>query len=299
MATVRERTVGHQKYYYLVQTVRVGHSVRTLERYLGKSVPPDLTTARAELERRADSTKWYPILDKIRGEYRSELRNTPRTVREKALEQFIVKFTYDTNRLEGSALTFHETALLLREGVTPRNRPISDVIETRAHAALARQVFVVSGDPSLTLKRVMRWHTELFKETKKDIAGRIRTYAVGISNGRFSPPPAGEVPHLLRDLFSYYSREKRATHPVELAAVVHYRFESIHPFGDGNGRTGRMILNFVLHRAGYPMIDLRAERKRRYSRAIERAQVQRDERAFVTWFLREYCLECKHYLTVV
>jgi Fic family protein len=85
-------------------------------------------------------------------------------------------------------------------------------------------------------------------------------------------------------------------HPLELAALAHLKFESIHPFGDGNGRIGRILMNFILNKNGYPMLDIKYEKRNSYYNALEMAQVKKDERKFVVWFFGRYIKENRRYL---
>ena len=100
----------------------------------------------------------------------------------------------------------------------------------------------------ISLQLLLEWHRILLKETKADIAGKIRKHQVAISGSKFMPPFPAEVYPLLREFFSRYEKNKSKLHPVELAALVHLKFVTIHPFSDGNGRISRIIMNFVLHK---------------------------------------------------
>lgn len=84
--------------------------------------------------------------------------------------------------------------------------------------------------------------------------------------------------------------------PVELAARAHIKFETVHPFGDGNGRIGRLVMNFILHKKDYPMLDIKYAGRRGYYTALERSNVKEDEDIFVQWFFRKYLKENKRYL---
>jgi Fic family protein len=83
--------------------------------------------------------------------------------------------------------------------------------------------------------------------------------------------------------------------PVELAALAHLKFVTIHPFADGNGRVSRLMMNFILHRHGYPMFNIDHRRRNSYYRALERSQLVKDERVFTAWFFRWYEREFRAY----
>jgi Fic family protein len=237
---------------------------------------------------------WFDRFEKIRKNYRKGHRSMPSSMLKKETEIFMVKFTYNTNRIEGSALTLRETANLLEKGITPSEKPTRDIKEAEAHRKLFYDILSFKKD--LSLAALLEWHAKLFKDTKPDMAGKVRNYQVGISGSRFEPPAPFEVYVLLKEFFKWYDGSKKKMHPLELAALAHLKFETIHPFGDGNGRIGRILMNFVLNKNGYPMLDIGYEKRNSYYNALERAQVKKDERKFVIWFFGRYIKENKRYL---
>ena len=289
MAGLKRETRGERTYYYIHHTYRWQGQTRQIRRYLGARVPSGLTARLIEVEEEAWSQTWFPLFDAIRARWQARLRSVPREVAEKELHSFTLQFTYDTNRIEGSGLSLEETELAVDRGLSPGGRFISDIVEAREHARLAEHL--LQRPPNLTLAEVLRWHAVLFKGTKPGIAGRLRDYEVGIRGSRHHPPTPLEVRPMLIELLRWASRYRGDCHAVERAASLHHRFESIHPFGDGNGRVGRLLMNVELARAGFPPLDVRYDRRRGYYRALERSQLEGDPRPFVGWFFRRYRAE--------
>jgi cell filamentation protein, protein adenylyltransferase len=283
---VQKRRRGGNTYLYLVQSYREAGKVRKVERYLGRREPMSLSTLKEELGQEVISRQWGDQLAGVKARYVANLEKMPSSIRVKELETFAVEFTYDSNRIEGSSLTFRETASLLEHGITPSNRPLSDVQESLAH----RTVFIsaLSERGGLDLATLLHWHKELFKMTKPEYAGVVRRHQVMIGGSKFIPPAPFELDRLLIEFFDWLGRSWRHMHPVVLAALVHLKLVTIHPFGDGNGRVTRIAMNFVLHRKGFPMFDIPYERRAGYYSALERAQTTQDEFLFVRWFVKRY-----------
>lgn len=283
---IQARHRGQRTYYYLTHSYRQGGRVRKIEKYLGATKPPDVEPLKAELRNELFSQQFEPALARSRKIYLANLSKMPKTVREKELETFTTQFTYDSNRIEGSSLTLRETALLLVDGITPSNRPLSDVQETLAH----QRVFLdaLRRTPKLSLESLLGWHSELFRTTKPWLAGKIRNYGVKIAGSKFEPPTPIELDFLLQDFFAWLRVAWKNLHPVLLAGLVHLKLVTIHPFGDGNGRVTRIAMNYVLYRKRYPMIDIPYTRRAGYYRALEQSQLRKDDTAFVRWFLRRY-----------
>ena len=100
---------------------------------------------------------------------------------------------------------------------------------------------------------------------------------------------------MLREFFKWYSKNKVSLHPVELAALVHLKLVTIHPFADGNGRISRLMMNLILNNNKFPMLNIRYEKRGSYYTALERAQVKKDESIFLNWFFKRYFAENKGY----
>jgi Fic family protein len=293
MVVVRTKVVDGREYFYLQHTIRTPSGVQTREKYLGVKLPHDVEASKRDFLTEIYGERWYPLLNQVRSNYQNEKRALPPSTLQKRDRQFSIKFTYDTNRIEGSRLTYRETADLLERGLSPSQKPIEDIKEAEAHDRVFRETLRYKKD--LSLQTILMWHKRLFEETKPDIAGRVRTYQVAISGSRFMPPSPVEVQPLLREFFRWYNRNKPSMHPVELAAGVHLRFVTIHPFADGNGRMSRLLMNFVLHRNGYPPLNIPYEGRRGYYNALERSQVKESDSTFIQWFFKRYLKEYSTY----
>jgi Fic family protein len=293
MAYLGKKTVGGKRFYYLEQSFRLNGSIHKREKFIGEALPKNIDELKHQFSREVRAELAYPRLDEIKKGYAAEERALPASVREKAHRAFTVRFTYDTNRMEGSTLSLRETADLLDHGITPAKRPLPDVLEAEAHREVFRKMLETGKDLSLQL--ILSWHHGLFSRTLPDIAGKLRDYQVYISGVKYTPPLPVEVYPLLVELFEWYRASKKRLHPVELAAVIHLKFESIHPFGDGNGRVGRLMMNFVLHREGWPMLNIPYEKRKGYYSALERSQRKQDEDPFIQWFFRRYLKENDRY----
>lgn len=293
MATIKKKIVGGKTYYYLQHTVRTKNGVETRERYIGSKLPSKPEILKRQFLAEIYQERWYPVLDRIKENYSKEERKMPPTALAKQIRTFSVKFTYDTNRIEGSKLTYRETADLLERGLTPHSKPVDDIKEAEAHEKLFYEMLGFKKDISLQV--LLYWHKKLFEATKPDIAGKVRQHQVGISGSRFIPPSPIEVPILLDEFFRWYAKSKDKTHPVELAALVHLKMVTIHPFGDGNGRMSRLLMNFVLHRRSFPMLNIPYENRGSYYHALERSQVTGVDSIFTQWFFKRYAKEYKPY----
>ena len=297
MVRIRKKVIGKQEYYYLEHTVRINGRVKKKELYLGKRVPKDIELVKKNFMGGIYKNKWRTILEKIKAGFLKELVRTPKSARKKETETFGVRFTYDTQRIEGSTLTSRETAELLERGITPKGKPVQDVKEAEAHRELFNEMLAYKKDVSL--QPILEWHKKLFQPTKPDIAGKVRVHQAAIPGSKFVPPFPAEVFPLLREFFKWYSSNEKKLHPVELASLAHLKFVTIHPFADGNGRMSRLLMNFVLNRNNYPLFNIPYENRSSYYNALERSQISKNENIFVVWFVKKYIKENGKFLKVL
>lgn len=294
MVIVREKQRGEKKYFYLEHTFRENGKVEKKELYIGTKIPSNIEEQKKAFLEEIYNKKWYILFESIKENFLKERKHTPHSARKKELENFMIKFTYNTQRIEGSTLSLRETANLLEKGISPKEKPVSDSSEAEAHKKVFYEMLAYEKD--LSLQIILYWHKKLFEETKKDIAGKIRQHQVGISGSKFLPPSPIEVYPSLTDFFSWYKKNQEKLHPLEVAALVHLKFVTIHPFSDGNGRLSRLIMNFILKKHHFPLLDIAYENRAGYYTALERAQIKKEDRIFLQWFFRRYEKEYKRLL---
>ncbi len=266
---------GKNAYFYLQHSIRKGNKVITKEKYLGKNIPKDLELIKKKLEQEYKKDL-YKKLEKIRENFQKEWKNYPKTIKEKEKEEIAIAFTYNTNAIEGSTITLEETKEIMKDGIAP-NKSLRDIKETENHYKVFLSMLDEKEDISNNL--LLKWHKEIFGDTKSDIAGKYRDYMVRV--GDYRAPDWQDVENLMSQFIKFLKESK--INQVELAARTHYRFEQIHPFGDGNGRIGRLIINYILWWNGYPMIIIEYKKRRSYYKALGG-----DEDRFVKYFLRRY-----------
>ena len=284
---------GKQTYYYLQHNIR-RQNHRQKELYLGKKISKNLDEIKQQFLMSFYEDEWIPILESIRDNYQKERKIMSRSQIAKNTQIFSVHFTYDTQKIEGSTLTLRETALLLDYGLTPSNKPMSDVKEAELHQKTFYEMIQYKND--LTLKTVLSWHNKMFSQTKPQNAGKTRNVYVGIAGSKITLPSPHAVQMLLQDFFSWYAKNKKKINPVLLSALVHLNFVTIHPFADGNGRTSRLMMNFVLQKYGYPMLNINYKDRKSYYTALERSHVQSNNIHFLKWFIKRYIKTYQHYI---
>lgn len=180
-------------------------------------------------------------------------------------EAFLVDYTHASTAIEGNTLTLSETALVL-EGVTIGQKPLKDHLEAIGHRDAFRFLeSQVSEGRDLDERFVKDLHSLVLADKPED-RGVYRRLPVFITGAVHTPPQ----PYLVAPQMEAWVRELKATrmHPLVAAAESHIRFEAIHPFIDGNGRTGRLLVNFILMRSGYLPISVKYENRVAYYEAF-------------------------------
>ena len=160
-------------------------------------------------------------------------------------EQMLIEWTYNSNGIEGNTLTLRETKLVLMEGITVRNKSLTEYLETINHRdAIEFVEELATSKRKISERNIREIHSLILKEIDSDNAGKYRDMNVRITGSAHSPPEAIKVKELLGKFSKKTLNSKE--HPVVEAALAHYGLVSIHPFVDGNGRTARLLMNLIL-----------------------------------------------------
>jgi Fic family protein len=189
-------------------------------------------------------------------------------------EWFRVELTYTSNAIEGNTLTRRETALVVEKGLTVGGKSLIEHLEATNHAqALDWVKKQIQRKPQNIVENdILNIHNMILKGIDDENAGHYRSIAVRISGSSVILPNPAKVPDLMHNLQKWLKSTKKL-HPVELAAEVHYRLVTIHPFVDGNGRTARLLMNMMLMMEGYPPAIIRKRDRAAYIGALEKAQL--------------------------
>lgn len=264
------REQGKKKKYYLIHSYRIGEKTKRISRYLGSN----LTEKNLEkLKKRAEEI----ILQQIKSQNPLEFELSQEEIEfYKSLEKnikiehfqidwkrFTNEFTYNTNAIEGSTVKYPEVKALLNKEEYPAN---SDELETIEVAKAVEYLKTIKGK-KLSIELIKKLHYLCFNKTKH-FAGELRNVEVVIRDGSgniiHQGAPSKEILSLLNELISWYNKHIEKYPPLLMAALLHNQFEEIHPFQDGNGRVGRLLLNFVLITNNYPPVNIKLKNRQRY-----------------------------------
>lgn len=211
-------------------------------------------------------TKKKKILDKRRPFDAALVKNLE--------EWFRIELTYTSNAIEGNTLSRAETALVVEKGLTIGGKSITEHLEaTNTAAALDFIKQQIKRKPSdLKEKDILKIHEIILDRIDKENAGIYRRVPVRISGSAVVLPNPRKVQTLMDEFFSWIKNETKM-HAVELAAEAHYRFVTIHPFIDGNGRTARLLMNMILMMRGFPPAIIRKNDRLAYIKSLEKPQL--------------------------
>lgn len=232
-------------------------------------------------------------IDRLYAEWQS-MQPIAKDAQERINRKFMLEFNYNSNHIEGNTLTYGQTELLLMFGKVDGNAKMHDLEEMKAHNVGLKmmQEEAEAKERPLTERFIRDLHCTLLREdyvvTKNLPDGTTTTYTIHagryktrpnsvitVTGEKFEYASPEETPALMTSLVEWYNKEadKGEMSAIELATLFHYRYIRIHPFEDGNGRIARLLVNFILLRAGYPMIIVRSDDKDKYLSALNHCDV--------------------------
>ena len=282
--------------YYLAHSYREKGKSKKIRKYLGINLSKgDLVNKREKAKEKINE-----LLNELNTEIfgfaltprqinsLNNINNRIRIVKlsKKEFKKFTQDFAYNTNAIEGSKLLENEVKQVLEEH--PKTKD-SDEIEAMGVEEAIK--FIIAEKKDLSLFLIRNLHKLCFKNSKH-FAGKFRDVEVVIKN------PRGEIIHrgipvkyldsALKNLIEWYEKNKDKFKPIVLAGIIHNQFEYIHPVQDGNGRVGRLLLNFILLRNNYPPINIFLEDRQEYYYMLEQYQKNQDLRPTMEFLVKQY-----------
>lgn len=206
-------------------------------------------------------------------------------------DQFILSLTYHTNRIEGSTLTEPETEAILFHDVTIPDKSLIEHLEVKNHQTALRYLFnhMASGSSQIDVTLILDLHRMLMNSIRPD-AGTYRQHSVRIVGADVPTANYVKVPFLMAELIEIINAAVQDT--ISHLAEVHSRFEQIHPFSDGNGRIGRLLIHTMALRNKLPPAVIRQEKKRFYYSYLNKAQqTQNNDLSLLEDFICDALLE--------
>ena len=181
-------------------------------------------------------------------------------------EEFVVEYTYNSNAIEGNTLTLRETDMVLR-GLTIDRKPLKDHLEVVGHKEAFDYVCELVKERAPLTERIIKQIHSMVLMDKREDRGIYRRVPVRIMGAQHVPVQPYLIQPRMEQLLADYS--SNTEHIIPKLARFHIEFEGIHPFIDGNGRTGRLLVNLELMKAGYPPIDIKFTDRRAYYDAFD------------------------------
>jgi Fic family protein/DNA-binding Xre family transcriptional regulator len=207
-----------------------------------------------------------------------------------------LEYTFESNRIEGNTLTLRETDLVINEGLTISGKSMREHLEAINHVeAIAYIKQLMERNFSLNEREVLSIHNLILRGIIPEDAGRYRRVQVMIKGSSHNPPQPFIVPKEMEDYFIWYESNKNKLHPVILAAEMHERLVTIHPFIDGNGRTSRLVMNLILLQNGFVIANIKGDydTRMKYYNSLETAQTKFNKEDFLLFVaqIEKECLE--------
>jgi Fic family protein len=213
------------------------------------------------------------------------------------LEAWDIQYTYESNRIEGNSLTLRETQLVVAKRMTLKGKSIDEHLEARNHQEAIYYIRdLAARETVLSEYLINAIHNIVLGGIDPHNAGRYRSVDVVISGANHTPPQPYMVKKHMEDVFVWYSQNKNTLHPVLLAAAMHEKIVTIHPWIDGNGRTCRLIMNLILMQHGYPIARISGDddAREQYYEALDAAQTEHSSDLFkklITSYVRASLFE--------
>lgn len=215
-------------------------------------------------------------------------------------EEFIIESSYNSNAIEGNTITLRETVLILKEGMTIAEKPIREHLDIIGFKDAFNYIYeLVANNEPLTERAIKDIHSLVLMSNAEN-RGIYRKIPVRILGAENEPTPPYLIAEEMAALIAKYQQKLTTLHPLEAISWLHLAFESIHPFIDGNGRTGRLLLNFELLKQGYLPVDIKFTDRAKYYQCFDKYHKNQQDVSALLALIAGYELkELEQYLVIL
>jgi len=302
---VEKRILKGKIKYYLSHSFREGGKIHKIRKLLGTNLSKDILDDRKKKAEKLilDEIEKYKVikdpLDKKLSEEEIEfIKQLEKEANLKVIhmseadwELFSELFTYNTNAIEGSELTNIEVKEIITENKWPKEKSKADIAE--AYGVDEAISFIRKTKDDFSIELIKEIHKIVFKNSKKfagDFRAKGEEVVVRTTSGIIvhEGAPQSRVVSLLKELTKWYKENKNNYSPLILASVIHNQFENIHPFADGNGRVGRILLNNILLKNGLPPVNIELKHQTEYYMTLQEYEKNKNLRPTIEFLLKEY-----------
>ncbi|MCR4327133.1 MAG: Fic family protein [Nanoarchaeota archaeon] len=294
MVYIYKKSAGKKNYYYLRISKRKGKKIITKDlAYLGGTIKEarkklsNLSSHKEEIRKAYRNlnifldTNYY--LEKIKDlklkkneflgkkleeieacrlHFQEKFQNLDKLTKREIMKNFLIEFAYNSTSIEGNTINLEEAKHLLQEGLTPKDKTLREIYDLKNTESVFFELYESNFKEELTHNSIIKIHEKLMENV--DARKGYRNSDVRVIRSNFDASPAPYVKTDMDLLLKWYKNNEKKIHPFVLSTIFHHKFEKIHPFMDGNGRTGRMIMNLILLKKGYPPIVIRKKFRKEY-----------------------------------
>jgi Fic family protein len=212
-------------------------------------------------------------------------------------KSYDVDLTYTSNAIEGNTLTLRETAEVIEHGITVGGKPLRDHLEAVDHYnAVLWMRELAATDVPLDEATVRELHRHIVFRSQPEIGGVYSTLPRRIAGSPVIFPNPAKIPQSMKEFGEWLGNVEPSP---ATSFEAHYRLVAIHPFGDGNGRTARLLMNLLLLREGYPPVAVRPEDRKIYLDTLEQASVRDDLNPFRAFLYQRLDATVSDYLAAL
>ncbi len=206
-------------------------------------------------------------IEAIRLHYKEIFLKLDKSTKKDIFKNFLIDFAFNTTSIEGNTISLAETQKLLTENLTPKNKTLREIYDLQNTEKLFFDL--IDSKARINNKLIINIHDKLMQNI--DLRKGYRKHDVRVFRSRFDSSPAKYVKIDINILLNWFKKNKKKFHPLVFISLFHQKFERIHPFAEGNGRTGRMMMNYMLIKNKFPPIIIRNSKRSEYLDALAKA----------------------------